>query len=291
METADGKTGYVDKFKPITGAPDGRCYTGAPSAIAVDDLTGWFGSGVNPIDPATCLNATNAPSLSGTGDGSYPEMAVKAKNGYLCYLDPTALTCVSWLGGSNATNPIMVANFGTDNQSLAMGVTNNKTYAYAFDAGGGALYKVDVTDGTTVTLSWPVTGYTTGTVLEPHGTEIVLFDSLGLGMLVSYSNNIAIVFDETTLKSAVGDPIALPGTPVSVIAKGNIAVIGNADQANSGGNFTVVDPVNRTATLIPSATVPFLPTNLIPAVVADGAGIDFYACPQDGSSCVPFTLP
>lgn len=284
-------TGYVDKFKPITGAPDGECYFGAGSvAIAVDDVTGWFSSGIDPIDPATCARPTNAPILTGTGGDIGLRMAIKIKNGLSCSLGTTGLMCVSWLGGSGATNPIMVSNFGNNNQSLAMGVTSNKTYAYAFDADGQALYKVDVTDGTTITLSWPVTGVTTGTVLEPHGTEIVLFDSLNLGMLVSYSDNLAVVFDETTLKTVA--TISLPGIPVSVVAKGNIAIVGNADQANSGGNFTVVDPVKGTASLIPSEEAAFLPTGLIPAVTADGTGVDFYACPQDSiNPCSSFTLP
>jgi hypothetical protein len=75
-----------------------------------------------------------------------------------------------------------------------------------------------------------------------------------------------------------------------VIAKGNVAVVGNANQASSGGTFTVVDPTKAiTSTTL---TVPFMPNDLVPAVSADGTGVDFFACPYDGvSSCSPFALP
>ena len=274
------QNGYVDKFKPITGAPDGKCFVGAPIwTIAVDDTTGWFGYGVNSTDPATCTTPLTTAQRSGQG-ASGTEMAVKAKNGFSCDLVPTALTCVSWLGGSSTTNPIMVSNFGTSDQSLAIGVTNSKTYAYAYDAGGQAIYKVDVSDGMTTVLSWSVTGITAG---APAGTEIVLFDSLGLGVLISYGDNLAIVFNESTLKQT--GTIAVPSVPISMIAVGNVAVVGNLD-----GSFTKVDPL-ATATTIPSEETTFLPTGLVPAVAADGTGVDFYACPSDGTKCVSFAIP
>ena len=280
--------GYVDKFKPITGALDGKCFVGAPvTAIAVDDTTGWFSAGsVSPIDPTTCAWPPSAAgSMNDDGDQGQG-VAYKAKNGFFCRLKKTSLACISWLGGPQTANPLMFANFGTNLQSLAMGVTNNKTYAYVHDAGGQAIFKVDVSNGNIIT-SWPVTGITAG---APRGSEIVLFDSLGLGMLVSYGNNLAIVFDESTLKTTA--TILLPGTPGRVVANGSVAVVGNADVANSVVNFTVVDPVKGTATAIPSARVLFLPVNLVPAITVDGTGVDFYACPNDGvSSCSSFTIP
>ena len=164
-------------------------------------------------------------------------------------------------------------------------VTGGKTYVDVVAAGSApALWSMDVTNANNVT-SQPLTGVSANI---PGGSAITVFDSLGVGLVTSFGNNIAIPFSETTLKQSTA--IALPGVPVSAVADtaNGIAVIGNEDQPNAGGTLTEVNPVTGTTTLVPSVETPVLPTVTVPATTGKG----FFVCPQDGvSPCSSYTLP
>jgi hypothetical protein len=279
-----GANGYVDGFSAVTGAPNGtHCFVGSAwVGVIVDNLTGFWSIDGNPRD-ATCNINTSVPTL--TGGSLHGVTAMKMLNSYIVALQPATtphkVSCVSWIGPGLTSNPVLFNDVGSNPQSLAMGVTSSKTYAYSYDAVGQAIYKTDASTCTT-TINFAVTGITAG---APNGTEIVVFDSLGLGVLVSYGDKIAVVFNETTLKQ-VGSDITLPGTPINVIATGNVAIIGNFD-----GTFVKVDPSAGTASVISSEQATFMPVGMIPAVTADGVGVDFYACPNDGvSNCSSFTI-
>jgi hypothetical protein len=300
---ANSLNGNVDFFAPITGAfekslpssgPEGFNLSGC--GMAVDQLTGYWSNGGQPVDQSGSQSDT--PIVVGNGGSYGPCVANAAGNGFAAEPEPTVtngLAYASWLGNSpTVVNTVVQAYAGTNPQSLAIGVTSGKAWAYVFDAsvsGTPAVGKVDMTDGATTTAaSSPTTGITAG---APAGSLMAVFDSLGLGTVVSIGDNAANVFSESTLKTVttVGSAgiITLPTgkTPVSIITVGSVAVLGNSD-----GTFTELNPTTGTAALIPSATTSFMPIGLVPAVAADGTGVDFYACPQDEvSPCRSFKLP
>ena len=279
-----GANGYVDKFVKTTGAPDGKCFVGYSWVnVAADNLTGLFTVDGNPRDPNTCEISLTVPAPAG---GSLQGATIiKVQNSRVVALQPAAthkMSCVSWIGQARTNNPVMLNDVGTSPQSLAMG---GNTYAYSYDASGQALYKTDASTCTT-TINLSVVGITAN---APDGTEIVTFDPLGLGALVSYGDNSVTVFSESSMRATT--TIASTGMPagkipISMIAVGNYAVIGNSD-----GTFTKVDPSAGTAALISGASVSFMPVGLVPAVPADGKGsAGFWACPQDGTACLFFAL-
>ncbi len=213
-----------------------------------------------------------------------------AANGYTCLIQPSAtnnLSCVNVTGASSSNHTATSVNVGTNPQSLAMGVVGGKTYVFVLTGGSApALWSVDVTDGMTNIVSQPVTGVTANL---PGGSAITVFDSLGVGIVISFGDNVAIPFSETTLKPAA-IAITLPGVPVSAVADtvNGIAVIGNADQPNAGGTLTEVNPVTGTVTLVPTVETTVLPVGTVPATTGKG----FLVCPQDGvSPCTSYTLP
>jgi hypothetical protein len=273
----------VDKFKP-DGTPDGNWYVGAPvDSIAFDDLTELVA-----VDGGLYDQNGNAggPSVSGYPYGSTD--VVGACNGFVCLAQNKAnpdLSCVPITGSTISQPTVTSINVGSNPQALAMGVTGATTYAYTITVGGGTttLWSVDVSDGMTNPLSQPVAGITPN---APNGTGIVVFDALGVGLIVSYGDMIAIPFNETTLES--GSPITLPGIPVSVTADtaNGVALIGNANPTAVGGSITIVDPVKGTATVIANVSSPSLPVSLI----ANPTGNGFYTCPQDDSACAALSI-
>lgn len=280
----------MDKFT-AAGAPDGNFFVGAPSCcIAVDDVTGLVGVDGKFFDQ----NGGQVDVPRPQGYYSEPDVANAAKNGWACYLEPTAtnnLSCVNITGSADSQPTVSHVNVGTNPQSLAMGVTGGKTYAYVLTVGGGTptIWSVDVSDGMTNVISQPIVDISTG---APGGSGIAMFDSLGIGVITSYGDNLAIPFNETTLKPT-GGTITLPKASVNVIADvaDGIALIGVADPANSGGTFTKVNPATGTATAIPSEEAPMLPVG----VVVNSAGGSFQVCPSstDGTraSCSTFSIP
>jgi hypothetical protein len=282
--------GYVDKFT-ASGAPDGNFFVGAPECcIAVDDVTGLV-----------VIDGGLSDQNGGRGDvpgwqGMYPDPAVAdaAKNGWACLLQPTApndLSCYPITGSAFSEATVLHVNVGTNPQSLAMGVTGGKTYAYVLTVGGGTptIWSVDVSDGMTNVVSQPIVDITTG---APGGSGITMFDSLGVGVVTSYGDNLAIRFSETTLKPT-GGTITSPEASVNVIADAadGITLIGTADPANSGGTFTKVNSATGTATAIPGKEAPMLPVG----VVVNPAGGSFQVCPSsaDGTRtpCSTFSIP
>ena len=259
--------------------------------------------GIEPMDE-TGEESVNAPILQ--GGYTDPCIANAAANGFVTIVQPTqtdGLSYGSWVGEAGSNNYVITAFAGTNPQSLAIGVTSGKTWAYVFDAGPivtgtPAIGKVNLTDGMTGTsASWPTTGITAGAI---GGSWMTVFDSLGLGVIVSSGDNVANVFSEDTLKPVLtfgnGGIIALPTgkTPISIIRVKNVAIVGNSD--GNVGTFTTLDPVTGKVTLLPF-TVQDMPIGLVPAVVADGPGVDFLVCPQVANpqpgqtKCVPFALP
>ncbi len=148
-----------------------------------------------------------------------------------------------------------------------------------------ALWSMDVTERYDELTSQPLTGVSANI---PGGSAITVFDSLGVGLVTSFGNNIADSLQRNHTEAK--HRIALPGVPVSAVADtaNGIAVIGNADQPNAGGTLTEVNPVTGTTTLVPSVETPVLPTGTVPATTGKG----FFVCPQDGvSACSSYTLP
>jgi hypothetical protein len=284
------QNGYMDKFT-ASGAPDGNFFVGAPECcIAVDDVTGFVVIDQGVVDQDGDVGDVPLPY----GDYSEPAVANAAKNGWACVLQPTApnnLSCYPITGSAFSSPTVLHVNVGTNPQSLAMGVTGGKTYAYVLTVGGGAptMWSVDVSDGMTNVVSQPIVDITTG---APGGSGIAMFDSLGIGVVVSYGDNLAIPFSETTLKPT-GGTITLPAASVNIIADvtDGIALIGTADPANSGSTFTKVNPATGTATAIPSEEAPMLSVG----VVVNSAGGSFQVCPSstDGTrtSCSTFAIP
>jgi len=298
--------GDADFFAPKTGAFEksspGVFALGA-CGVAADSFTGFWSMGIEPMDE-TGEESVNAPILQ--GGYTDPCIANAAANGFVTIVQPTqtdGLSYGSWVGEAGSNNYVITAFAGTNPQSLAIGVTSGKTWAYVFDAGPivtgtPAIGKVNLTDGMTGTsASWPTTGITAGAI---GGSWMTVFDSLGLGVIVSSGDNVANVFSEDTLKPVLtfgnGGIIALPTgkTPISIIRVKNVAIVGNSD--GNVGTFTTLDPVTGKVTLLPF-TVQDMPIGLVPAVVADGPGVDFLVCPQVANpqpgqtKCVPFALP
>ena len=272
--------GYVDKFT-ANGTPDGNFYVGpGRSAISVDNVTGLVVIDGTPYDQNG--GQGTVPIL--TGLYSDPITANAAKNGLMCVLQPTAknnVGCVCLMGSSPTQNLSVHANAGTNPQSLAIGKVSGKSTVYVFSVGGTpALWSAEA-DTMANPVSQPVTGVTTE---APGGSAIAIFDSLNLGVVTSFGDTIAIPFSETTLMP-VGNAIALPGTPVNVIADATdeVMVVGNAGP--SDGTFTVVDPVKETTTTL-SGTTPYLPVG----ITVDPAGGGFSTCPSDGTACTHFVL-
>jgi hypothetical protein len=279
--------GFVDKFK-ANGTPDGRFPVEVPSAcLVMDNLTGF-------VQVDSSLYDQNGGSSIPWPTGFQPEpvVACAAKNGIMVVVQPTApngnLSWTSITGpiGDN-TPPAQSITLGTNLQSIALVVMGGKTYIVAVDAGSSpAIWMVDTSTGAIV-ASQPIVGVTANL---PGGSAITTFDSLGVGVVTSFGDNIAIPFSETTLKPTAGNPITLPGTPVSATAVGSSVVIGDTpdDPVSTGGTFTQVNPVAGTATVIPTATTPFLPVG----TSSDPTGKVLWACPQDAASpCVSVTLP
>ena len=284
-ETVAGHSanGYVDKFKP-DGTPDGKFPVGeGHCCIAVDNVTGYV-----LVDKTVYAE----DGVSGSPEPQFqpePVVANAAKNGIMSVVQPTAPSNVSFANVTDPNNfypPVTSTNTGTQPQSLAIAIQGGKTYLIVVTAGSApALWSVDTSTMATIT-SQPVTGVTANL---PGGSAITVFDSLGVGVITSFGDNLAIPFSETTLKPA-GNPITLPGVPVSAVANtvNGIAVIGNADQPNAGGTLTEVNPTTGTATLVPTVETTVLPVGTVPATTGKG----FFVCPQDGvSPCTPYTLP
>ncbi len=278
--------GYIDQFTAAGVAiPNGKIFVGAPSnQMAIDDLTGIITIDGNDYDQ----NGNALPSPQGVPSGT--PVGVALMNGWQCIIQANTtddLSCsnISTLTASNPALPYTSIAVGTNPQSIAIGVVGGKTYAYVLTAGSTTtLWSVDLTDGMTITGSQTLTGVTAGL---PGGSDIALFDSLGLGVVISYGDKVTIPFSETTLKPTAANPIALPGTPVSILAATNVALIGNADTANNDGTFTVLDPVAGTAVTATGETAPVMPVGT--AVVP---GSTFLTCPQDGvSNCTALSIP
>jgi hypothetical protein len=281
-----GRNGYVNKFVKTTGAPDGNLFVGAPTCcIAVDNLTGFWSYGLAPIDQNG--SQTSTPIIA----GGYADqiVGIAAKNGYACVIQPTQnnLSCVSWQGTAFTTNTVMHTPLGTNPQSLAMGVIGGKTYAFVLTVGGGTplLWSVDVSDGMTNVISQSIVGITSG---APGGSAVVTLDTAGRVAVISFGDDFVALFNESTLAStATITSSGMPSQiPVNMIGVGSNLLVGNFN-----GTFTKVTSTG-TVTLVSSEQTAFMPVALIPAVAADGAGVDFYACPNDGvNSCSSFTLP
>ncbi|HUC02137.1 MAG TPA: Ig-like domain-containing protein [Candidatus Paceibacterota bacterium] len=277
--------GYVDKYT-AAGAPDGKFFVGAPTyGIAVDnDVTGFVIVDGGVYDENGGMTDTPEPQLNDTN----PVTESAAENGYECLLQPAAannLSCGSITGSPFVTTHLVSLNVGADPQSLTMGVTNGVTYAYVLTVGGsGPAINVVNVDTMTLVNSQPISGITSE---APGGSDVVVFDSLGLGVVVSYGDGIAAIFNESTLKT-VGNNVTLPGTPVSLTADmaDDVAVIGNADVPDSAGTFTVLNPSTGAATPIPGVMVPVLPTWL----TVNAEGSVSYAC-SSAATCNPFTIP
>ena len=300
--SANSLNGNADFFAPVTGAFE-KTVSGDfnlnACGIASDPLTGYWTNGIEPYDQ-TGQQSLNAPNL--TGGSALPCVANAAGNGFIAAIDADGLTYGNWVG-AHVNRSVTQALVGSNPQSLAIGVTSGKTWAYVFDAGPivtgtPAIGKVNLTDGMTGTsASWPTTGITAGAI---GGSWMTVFDSLGLGVIVSPGDNVANVFSEDTLKPVLtfgnGGIIALPTgkTPISIIRVKNVAIIGNWD--GTVGTFTELNPATGKVTLLPSS-MPSMPIGLVPAVAADGVGVDFWVCPQiqnpqtNQTKCVPFTLP
>ena len=278
--------GYIDQFTAAgVAVPNGKIFVGAPvTQMAIDDLTGIIS--VNGMTFDQDGNGLPGPSSSAP-NGLL--VGTASKNGWLCIIQANAtddLSCsnISTLTASNAAPPYTSIAVGANPQSIAIGVVGGKTYAYVLTAGSTTtLWSVDLTDGGTITGSQTLTGVTAGL---PAGSDIALFDSLGLGVVISYGDAVAIPFSETTLKPTAANPIALPGTPVSILAGPTVAIIGNADTAGNDGTFTTLDPVAGTATAVSGATAPVMPVGT--AV----SGSNLLVCPQDGvSNCTALPSP
>jgi hypothetical protein len=216
-------------------------------------------------------------------------MGVAAKNGIIAFIQPTAPGNVSWYSDTAAPGTdvtVMHANVGGTPQSIDVAVVGSKTLIIVVSSSGSpAVYSIDTSNPTNI-ISQPIVGVSANL---PGGSAISTFDSLGIGVITSFGDNLAIPFSETTLQP-MGNGITLPGIPVSATADtaNGVVIIGNADPTNPGGGFTTVNPVTGVAAAIPSAEAPFLPVGVVP----DPTGKNFYACPQDGiSPCSQFTLP
>ena len=277
------QNGYVDKFTPA-GVPDGKFFVNAPTCcIAVDNITGFVIVDATVYDQ----NGNRVGIPQPQGFPPQPVVANAAKNGIECVLQPLAsvdLSCVKITGPATPAPVVTSTNVGSNLQSLAIVVAGSNTYVDVIAAGSSpALWSVDTSTMATNT-SQPLVGVTANL---PGGSAITPFDSLGIVLVTSFGDKMAVPFNETTLKQ--GSSITLPGIPVSATATSNsIALIGNADNANTGGTFTEVDPVAATAIAVPSIEAPELPVG----VVAAPTGKMFFACPQDGvTSCSAFSLP
>ncbi len=277
--------GYIDQFTAAgVAVPNGKIFVGAPvNQMAVDDLTGIIVvDGVDYDQNGNNLGGpSNLPSRIFTG--------IALKHGWQCVIQANTtndLSCsnISTLTAGNPAPPYTSIAVGTNPQSVAIGVVGGKTYAYVLTAGSTTtVWSVDLTDGMTITGSQTLTGVTAGL---PAGSDIALFDSLGIGVIISYGDAVAIPFSETTLKPTAANPIALPGTPVSILAGPTVAIIGNADTAGNDGTFTTLDPVAGTATAVNNETAPVMPVGT--AV----SGSNLLVCPQDGvSNCTALPSP
>lgn len=282
------QNGYVDKFD-ANGNPDGNFFTGeGRCCIAFDNVTKLVIVDGTPYDENG--GEADVPTLLGL----YPEplTANTAGGGFMCLGQPTAahsVTCISLVGGSSTVqNTAFYANMGTNVQSLATGIASDgDTYVYALAADSKTtLASADVTTGMKSVITQTITGVTASL---PGGSSIAIFDSLGLGVITSFGDDVSIPFSETTLKPATA--IVLPGTPVTAItdAVDGVVLIGGAASDNSG-TFATVNPVTGTTAVIPSKTS-LLPTGL----VVDPSGGGFQVCPfsLDGTrtACTALTIP
>lgn len=277
--------GYIDQFTAAgVAVPNGKIFVGAPVVqMAIDNLTGIITVNGTTYDQ----NGNVLPGPSNLPTGSLTGVA--SKNGWQCVIQANTtndLSCsnITNLTASNAAPPYTSIAVGTNPQSVAIGVVGGKTYAYVLTAGSTTtVWSVDLTDGMTITGSQTFTGVTAGL---PAGSDIALFNSLGLGVVISYGDAVAIPFSETTLKPTAANPIALPGTPVSILAGLTVAIIGNADTAGNDGTFTTLDPVAGTATAVNNETAPVMPVGTVVS------GSTFLTCPQDGvSNCTALSIP
>lgn len=278
--------GYVDKYT-AAGAPDGNFFVGSGrSVLAVDDLTGFVIVDATPYDQ----NGSEADVPIVVGGYPQPVSANYAKNGFMCITQPLAAnneSCASLLGAPGTQNPVVSINVGTNPQSLTMGVTGSTTYTYTVTAGGSTptLWTTMVTtSGLTAVNSAPLTGVTAGL---PAGSGVAAFDSQGVVAVTSYTDKAIAFFNETTLEPTM-DSVALPGVPMMLVpdTTDGLAVIGNADQPNSGGTFTLVNPVTGAVTAATGVEVPVLPTGL----TVNAAGTASYAC-SSAATCSSFTIP
>jgi hypothetical protein len=283
-EVVGSQQGFVDKFT-ASGAPDGNFFVGIGSYhIAVDDVTEFVLVDGNVYNENG--GQTNVPAFSGGYE--YPVTALAAKNGLMCLLQPTApmnMSCVSLVAGApGTTNPVLSANVGTDQQSLTMGVTNGVTYAYSLTAPatGATIWKTNASTMTSVSSN-AIPGISAG---APGGSGLAMFDSLGVGMVASWGDGIAIVFNETTLEPTMGD-ITLPGSSIVLAADtaNGVALVGSADMPNLGGTFSTIDPTTGKVTAVAGAKATFLPVGL----TASPAGKGFSAYCR--SVLQAFTLP
>ncbi len=269
--------GYIDQFTAAgVAVPNGKIFVGAPvTQMAIDDLTGIISADGRTYDQSG--NALPGPSSPPVGLLT----GVASKNGWQCIIQASTtddLSCsnITNLTASNAAPPYTSIAVGANPQSVAIGVVGGKTYAYVLTAGSATtVWSVDLTDGVVITGSQTLTGVTAGL---PAGSDIALFDPLGLGVVISYGDKVAIPFGETTLKPTIANPIALPGTPVSILAAPTVAIIGNADTPGNDGTFTTLDPVAGTATAVNNETAPVMPVGTVVS------GSNLLVLPQDGVS-------
>jgi len=285
QETIAGKSGNgaVDVFS-LTGEYESSFFVGTGAAltsIAIDDTTAYIVMGGKVYD-----QSGNLASITETGFLSGTATMGAAHGGFACFLQPSInnLGCFSLTEGSS---PVVTnVTVGNNPQSLAMGEVNGNIEAFVLTIGGNqpAIASVNVSSGTKTVTSKPVTGITAD---APGGSAIVTLDSSGTGVIVSYTDGIAIPFSETTLTP--GTAITLPGIPVNVVADttDGVVLVGNANHQGPGGNITVVDPIKGTAIVESSDASPLLPVALV-VVPSQGK---FFDCPLDGTACIPFPLP
>lgn len=281
------QNGYVDIFD-ANGQPDGNFFVGpGRCCIAFDSVTTDVIVDATPYSENGTV--VSSPILAG-GNQFNAVTANAGGDGMMCVFQPSAslpLSCVSLVGSS--TNTFVLANV-PNVQSIMIGkASNGDAIVYALTVGSTpAIASADISTGMKTITSRSVAGITAG---APGGSAIIVFDSLGLGVVTSFGDNLAVIFSETTLMET--SSVTLPGIPVNTVADtaDGLALVGNANATSPGGTFTTINPSNGTAATIPSEGTAILPT----ALSVNPTGGEFYACPfwLNGSStpCTSLSIP
>jgi len=269
-----------------TGMPDGSFSVGGGRCcMAVDDTTGFVWIDATAYDQNG--GQTTTPWLTGLPSGN-PGMANAAGNGLACIGQIGSklnISCGPLTASSTSPTQFISTTVGSGIQSMEIAVVNNKTRLFVFTTGGDAtLWSIDISDGQSGManpISHTISDFTAGV---PQGSGFALLNSTGI--LASFGDGLAVPFDLGTLAPA--DAISVPGLPVSIVAAGDVALVGIANPTAFGGTMSVLDPTKATITAIPSDASSALPVG--PSV--DIPSNTFWVCPTDGSSaCNSFTLP